>query len=250
MENWINKIHCGDALEVLKQIPDNFVDMVLTDPPFFVEQNLKKSHIKKGAWANSELQRVGFEWDKQWTGKNHFIAYMKQVYKELVRVIKEPGNLYTFCGDRFVSLFLNVLEDLGLKFKSIIIWYKTNSCPNWYKVNYNLSHEFCLFFQKGKKATFHYLDKHRMNNIIEIPILMGNERQGHPAQKPQKLIERLLSISSNEGDIILDCFSGSGTVPAVCEYSKRKWIGIDNNPKYCKLARKRLKNIQAQEILL
>jgi site-specific DNA-methyltransferase (adenine-specific)/modification methylase len=154
-------------------------------------------------------------------------------------------------------------KKLGFKLNNILTWYKVNAMPNITKRTYTHSTEFVCWFVKGKNWVFNYNEVKKFNpnktkegkdkqmrdflDFIELPIVQGKERlRGengralHPTQKPERLLELIIKASSNEKDIVLDPFFGTGTTGSVAKKLKRNWIGIENNSDYLKIAEERL----------
>ena len=154
------------------------------------------------------------------------------------------------------------LKELNYKPLNIITWRKTNPMPNITKRMLTYSTEFIVWFSKSKKWTFNYQKMKKYNfgkqlrDVWDFPSCQGEERikggdgrAAHPTQKPLKLFERLIEMTTNEGDIVLDPFMGSGTTAVACEKIKRKWIGFENNKYYIEISDKRLKELKFQSKL-
>jgi DNA modification methylase len=230
-----NYIIVGDALKELKALPTESVHLICTDPPY----NLGKDYgnnIDLKEWR--EYERFTMDW-----------------LIEANRVLKRNGSIYVFMGVRFISKLFGMLEELGLFFNGWITWHYTQGMGR--KQGYSPRHEDILFFTKSDNFTFN-LDDIRVpqkyfrkrNNMqganpgdvwqFSHVHYSNPERVNHPTQKPEALIKRIILASSNEGDLILDPFVGSGTTCIVSDHFKRKWIGIDLNPNYVEMARERI----------
>jgi len=226
----------GDSLQILKNIPSSTVDVVITDPPY----NLGKDYGN-----NHDL--IGFD---------EYIHFSRQWLKESHRILKPTGTIYVFMGVRFISYLYNILDiELKFYFNSWITWHYTQGLGK--TKGFSPRHDDILMFTKSKKFNF-YLDSIRVpqkyyrsvNNMRGANpgdvwqfshIHYCNEnRQNHPTQKPEGLIERMVLASSKESDLIVDPFVGSGTTLRVCQQLKRNCIGIELNPKYIELAKLRL----------
>lgn len=227
----------GDAVKKLKEFEDESVDLVITDPPY----NLGKEFGEK-----SELK--DFE---------EYIEFTKNWTKECKRILKHSGTIYSFMGFRFISYLYQILEDdLGLNFNNWIVWHYTQGMGR--RKGFSPRHDDILIFTKSNDFNF-YLDNIRIpqkyyrerNNMrganpgdvwgfSHVHYCQGN-RQKHPTQKPEGLIERLVLASSKEGDIVLDPFSGSGTTLRVCQQLERECYGIEKNHEYVEMTKERLK---------
>jgi DNA modification methylase len=246
MEISTNVIYCGDNLEILRNLPDNYVDLIYADPPFFSGRNYEV------IWKdNAELR----QFDDRFEGKiNTYKEWMKQRLQQCHRVLKPTGSMYLHC-DWHANAHLRLLMDEVFgenNFQNEIIWnygLGGSSPKRWQR-----KHDNILFYSKSTKWVF---NPHMVNatsqrmvgqlkkddDVWDIPSLnnMAKERLGYPTQKPECLLERIIEASSNKGDLILDPFCGCGTAIAVAHQLQRKWIGIDVSPTACRVMQKRLK---------
>jgi len=221
----INHIYHGDTLEILKTFPDESVNMILTD--------------RRSGKKSKELNYDFGLWD-QFKTRKEFLVWTEKWIKECFRILKPTGNFVSFFSKNEISHFEDILNKYGYV-RQTLVWHKTNPVPLIFKFGFMSSVEFMSWAtkQKGAKHTFNYkLGQH--HNFIETPICMGSERTKHPAQKPMKVISWLINYLSNEKDIVLDPFLGSGTTAVVAKKLGRKYIGIELSEKYTKIAKKRL----------
>jgi len=233
-----------DALELLKQMSDQSVDLVLTDPPYF-NQGTQKKYSRKG---HKDVNTNFGDWDK-FESDEDYIKWMKIVICELCRVLKDNGSLWIFTNDRYISYLRHFIRDIeGMNYASTIIWHKYNSPPRFImKAGFISSMEMIMFAYKGKKPIFNKPKIFKeMFNVWITPQTPSGERLGHPTQKPISLISKIIETSSNSGDLVFDCFNGSGTTTLVCKQLNRKYIGVELSEEYCKMAEKRL----SQNVLL
>jgi DNA modification methylase len=216
----INKIYCMDALEFLKQMPDQSVDLVLTDPPY----NASNSNIE---FPDKHWKSISEEWDKDFK-----IDFMYEVE----RVLRLGGSCIVFCSYHTLKQYLNFEK---LKLQQILHWVKDNPVPAFMKV-YTYSCEYALWYvKKGRPYTFN--KQFAKTNVIKTPMKDKGVNRYHPCQKTYSIIRPLLQVHSNEGDLILDCFIGSGTTAVVSKQLKRSFIGCDISQEYCKIAEKRVR---------
>jgi len=237
IEELKNKIICNDCLKFLPKIPDNSIDLVLTDPPYELDwrQSINFKNRKSMFHHKKETQK----WDKE----------VKELYpilfKEFDRIVKFNGSILIFTRSEYITWAVEEAKKNNFDNKATIIWHKTNPIPRVRKKNYLSSIETILWIarynEKKCPFTFNFKTQNEMHNFIEMPLCGGKERTEHPTQKPLKLIEHLLEIHSNENDIILDPFIGSGTTAVACKRLKRNYIGIEKNKEYCKMAEDRLR---------
>ena len=230
------ELYEGDALELLKAHQKNSVDLIIADPPY----NLGKDY---GNNRDSKLFDEYLQFTRSWT-------------KEAHRVLKKDGTIYVFMGVRFISYLYDILDrELGFYFNSWICWHYTQGLGK--KIGFSPRHDDILMFTKSLAYTFnldgvrvpqkYYRARNNMRGANPGDVWTFSHvhychpnRQTHPTQKPEGLIERMVLTSSKEGDQVLDPFFGSGTTLRVCQQLNRKCIGFELNPEYVNLARSRL----------
>lgn len=228
---------CGDAIEEMKKIPDNSIHLIVTDPPY----NLNKDY-------GNNTDNLEF---------NDYLEFSRQWLKEAKRVLTDNGSIYVFMGMKYISYIYSILEqELSMTFNSWITWYYTQGIGK--TKGFSPRHDDILLFTKSPKKFVFNLDDIRIpqkyyrsvnnmrganpGNVWEFSHMhyCNKNRKKHPTQKPEGLFERMILASSNEGDMILDPFVGSGTALRVCQQTNRNGIGIDINPEYTDMARDRL----------
>lgn len=217
IEQYINKIINADCLNILKQLPSKSIDLVLTDPPY----NASNSSL---GYSEKSYKTINQNWDKDFT-----LDFLQIVESK----IKDNGSMLVFCSYHLLADYLNTAK---LKLQQIIHWAKYNPFPAIAKV-YTQNVEYILWFRNTKPYTFN--KGFSGQNIIYTNILNGKENNGHPAQKPLELIEKLLNVHSNGNDLILDCFSGSGTTAIACHNLNRNFICIEKDKDYYEKSVKR-----------
>ena len=236
----------GDCLEVMKDIPDKSIDLILTDPPYLISK--KSGFNSGGAWNNAEDKRLQKtppktdfgEWDKKEI--DFFIAF-----KEFYRVLKPSGTIVCFFDIWKMHYLKQIAEENKFKQFRLIRWDKTNPVPVNSKLNYlSNATEYALTCVKGGKPTFH---SEYNPGIFKYPICSGKERTEHPTQKPLNLMQELLKIHTNDGDIVLDPFMGSGSTGVACKNLNRNFIGIELDENYFKIAEERIENYRCKENL-
>jgi len=239
-------IYNCDCLDLLKLIPDKTIDLCLTDPPYELDwrQSINFKNRKSMFHHRKETQK----WDM---GVQKLYPIL---FKELDRLIKYNGSIIIFTRSEYITWAVESGKANNFDNKATIIWHKTNPIPQVRKKNYLSSIETILWMarynEKKCPFTFNFKTQNEMHNFIEMPLCGGNERTKHPTQKPLKLIEHLIQIHSNENDIILDPFSGSGTTGLAAEKLDRRWILCDISEEYCKISEERIKNYKAQKRLI
>lgn len=172
------------------------------------------------------------------------------VLKELKRVLKPGGQIYVFCGTEQIPLYMNTFRKDWF-FRNLLLWYKTNPTPRLSKTNFVFANEYIVYAinerVKLTEVTFHFAGQSKMHNTFVSGALQGKERLRdkhnkavHPTQKPLAILKKLIEVSSNPGDVVLDPFLGVGSTAVAAKMLGRNFLGCDINPVYVKAARKRL----------
>ena len=247
MKMEVNKIYNMDCLEGMKQLEDGSIDLIIIDPPYNIS---KENDSRDRSKLNSPIMRrkkpLNYDfgdWDNM--GRKEFLEFTKAWLKECCRVLKENGTIISFFNKEDINFLGWISKRWGIRSRTYISWHKTNPVPSFRKVNYLSACEFIWIGSKGK-MTFNFKKQNEMHNFFETPNKSSYGKTKHPTEKPLKLIKHFIEIHSNENEIILDCFMGSGTTALACKQLNRKFIGFEINDKYCKMANNRLN----QEVLI
>lgn len=250
-----NKIIHGDSLRELKKFPDCTFDLIFADPPYYLQ--LPKGKRLKRA-DGSEIIPVDDEWDR-FEGYEDYDNFTESWIKECQRVLKPTGTFWVIGMYHNIFRVGKIMQDLGLWFLNDIIWVKTDALPNLNGRRFTNNHETLIWSVKDKNSkgyTFNYEFLKKMNGGKQMKdtdwvfgLCKGKERlrdengiKAHPTQKPLKLIQQVLLTASKIGDLVLDPFMGSGTTAIVATALGRRWIGIEKEEKYIRVAEKRLKD--------
>ena len=330
----LNTVYCGDCLDVMRQMEDNSVDLVLTDPPYY--QVMKQDH------AGNK-----YDWDNVWDSFEDYLSFIETCFIEFKRILKQNGSFYCFADDK-ISTYIQVVGDKYFHLENNIIWHKPNNMPikGWNNFRsfapvterilfysgevektglqeiygnrslflpikeYMLSElsksklskqdvnkllgspitgggmachffgdtdQYALpteemysklqttgFFKRGYEELRREYEELRREyeelrrpfyplknytDVWSIPITSAEERCGHPTQKPEKIIKRIIETSSRPNDIIFDPFLGSGTTAVACINTGRNFMGIEKDEDYYAIAQKRIKEAQGQSRL-
>ena len=220
----INTIINGDCLDVMRQLPDKCIDLVLTDPPYGMKY---KRHIQNP------------KFDKIINDEN--LIWLPELCENIQRISKENAHIYMFCSWHNIDIFKQVLQQY-FHFKNLLIWNKQTQGMGDLRTDFGCGYEL-ICFCTNTKNNMKTLNGKRDNNIINIK---NDINDIHPTQKPTAIIQYLCQKSSNENDLILDCFSGSGTTAIACHNLNRNFICIEKDVDYYKASVERLNNAKAQ----
>ena len=228
---WHKSVLWADSMEILKRIPDNSVDFILTDPPYNIGQHSTGNIPLQGRAAmNNDVA----EWD--------LVPFNPEEWsEEFIRILKPEGNLFIFTSYNQIGRWYNCL-DHRFDTTNFMIWHKTNPAPKVFKAGFLNSCEM-IFTCWNKGHTWHFSSQSEMHNFIESPICMRPERLSepkHPTQKPISILKRMIEIATNEGDIIFDPFMGVGSVGVAAIQLKRRYIGVEIDEAYYRAAKKRI----------
>lgn len=243
------KLLLGDCIKELKKIESESIDMIFADPPYKISndgitcKSGKIASVNKGIWDKS----LGIELDHKFN--------MKWL-KACDRVLKDDGTMWISGTYHIIHSIAFALQKMDYYIINEITWVKPNAAPNMGCRCFTASQETLLWLKKSKKAkhVFNYKFMKEMNSgkqmrsVWEIPTTPKREKkQGyHPTQKPEALLYRCIMASTNEQNIILDPFCGSGTTGVVAIKNRRNFIGIDTNEEYLILTKERI-NVHSEE---
>lgn len=220
----IRLVH-NDCLKVMDALPENCVDLILTDPPYKTIRGGDSGNRPKGMLSGN---RKLFEHQTD----INISEWMPKLY----RVLKEGSHAYIFTNSLNLTEMLVESEKVGFKLHNVLVWEKNNCTPSQF---YMKNCEYVLFLRKGKAKWINDIGGsktvHKFNNII------GNKT--HPCEKPVDLLEFYIKNSTKENDLVLDPFMGTGSCGVACKNSNRKFIGIEKDEQYFNVAKKRIEEV-------
>lgn len=214
----INKIYNEDCLEGIQKIASASIDTIITDPPYFIGMT---HNGKKGIYNDLIIMKPFFD----------------SLFSEFSRVIKENGKVYIFCDWRTYAFYYPLLLK-HISVRNMLVWDKISGPGS----SYAFTHELILFAEKDTP----YM---KGSNIFRIPGFSAGAKKTngemlHPTQKPVEVIEKLITDSTKEGDLVLDCFMGSGTTAVAAKKLNRNFIGFEIQEKYITISENRLKQVE------
>lgn len=212
-------LYNGDCLEVMDKLIEQGVkvDCILTDPPYGMNY---KSNYRKDKY--------------EVITNDNDLSFLDDLFIKLDSILKDNSHIYMFCSWHNVDVFKQEFEKY-FKLKNILVWEKNNTSMGDLKGSYAPKHEFILFGHKGR----------RERNGFRYPDVLKANRTGnklHPTQKPVDLLQLLILQSSNENDVVLDPFMGSGSTGVACVNTNRKFIGIELDKNYFEITKGRIEN--------
>jgi modification methylase len=233
---YLNKIICGDSLEVMRKMPSESIDLMVTSPPYNLKNstgNGMKAGTKTGRWANNPLQN-GYAHHNDEMPHDKYVEWQRACLTEVMRLLKDDGAIFYNHKRRVQGGIMQDRDDIvnGFPVRQIIIWKRAggfNFNPGYFVPSYEVIYLICK--PKFKLAP----KKNGYTDVWEFPQEMKNK---HPAPFPIGLPHRC--IESTTAQVILDPFLGSGTTALVAKQLGRNYIGIDISPEYCETAQARI----------
>lgn len=238
-------LYNGDCIKILPSLKDKY-DLVFADPPYFLSNggltinNGKVTSVNKAKWDSLKHIKSLDNFNREW------LSVVREKMKE---------NATIWISGTYHNIFSvgNILKELNFRILNIITWKKPNPPPNFSKRFFTYSTEQIIWARKNDKIP-HYFNYDlmkemngckQMKDVWEINSVTKEEKKfgKHPVQKPLKLLERIILASSQNGDIVLDPFTGSSTTGIAAITNKRRFIGIDTRKSYLNISVRRIENI-------
>lgn len=222
------KLWRGDCLELMKDIPDNSVDLILTDPPY------KTTSRGSSGGTGGMLKSDDF---KKGNAFKHNAITFDEWLPECFRVLKEGSHAYFMTNNKNLLRMLKAVESAGFNIFKTLVWAKNTAITNMYYMD---SHEYIIFCRKGKAI--------KINNCGTKSVMFFDNPKNkvHPTEKPVGLMTQLIENSTNDSDVVLDLFMGSGSTGVACAKTNRNFIGIELDRDYYDIAVNRIN--EAKEI--
>lgn len=215
-------IYNEDCIESMKKIPDESIDLIITDPPYLMKY---KTNYRKDK-HHKFCSEIDGDDDPE---------LIKTYIKECYRIMKNDSACYMFCNSNKVDVFKRQLEKVGFNIKNMIVWVKNNWTAGDLKASYGKQYELILYVNKGRR----FINGSRLTDVWEFPRVSWS-KQLHQNQKPVELIKQCIEKSSDPGAIVFDGFMGSGTTAIACIDTDRHYIGYELDPEYYKVANNRI----------
>ena len=241
----------GDCIAEMAMLPDRSVDMIFADPPYNLQLGGDLFRPEGG-----KVDACDDDWDK-FDSLGAYDDFTREWLEQARRILKDDGTIWVIGSYHNIYRVGSLLQDEGFWILNDIVWRKSNPMPNFRGTRFTNAHETLLWCAKDEKAryTFNYRAMKALNDDLQmrsdwvLPICSGSERvkdeagdKAHPTQKPESLLYRILLACTKPGDVVLDPFFGTGTTGAVARRLGRKWIGIERERAYVKVARARIES--------
>jgi modification methylase len=245
----LDQILRDDCIRAMSQLPAKSIDCIFADPPYNLQ--LGGDLFRPDG---SQVDAVDDEWDK-FDSYASYDRFTQAWLAEARRILKDDGTIWVIGSYHNIFRVGAAIQDEGFWILNDIVWRKANPMPNFKGTRFTNAHETLIWAAKGEKAryTFNYQAMKALNDDLQmrsdwsLPICSGAERlkndegdKAHPTQKPEALLYRLLLATTKPGDVVLDPFFGTGTTGAVAKRLGRRWIGIEREPAYVRVARERI----------
>jgi modification methylase len=241
-------------VEKMRALPEGCADLIFADPPYNLQL---KNELRRP--DNSKVDAVDDNWD-QFSSFAEYDRFTREWLTEARRVLKDTGALWVIGSYHNIFRVGAILQNLGFWVLNDVVWRKTNPMPNFRGRRFTNAHETLIWAAKSanqKSYTFNYEAMKALNDEVQmrsdwtLPICSGGERlkdedgrKAHSTQKPESLLYRVILSSTKQGDVVLDPFFGSGTTGAVARKLGRRFIGIERDKDYAKLARSRIADLE------
>ena len=218
----LNKIYNGDCIVGMQSLSSCSIDLVVTDPPYLMKY--KTNHRKN----------KHHKFCREIAGDNDF-GFIEAYIKECYRVLKDNSAMYMFCNAKQIAFFINMAKDVGFKLKNIIIWVKNEHTAGDLYAAFGKKYEFILLLNKGRRI----FNGKRLTDVWSFSRVPW-QHQIHQNQKPLALLEQCIKCHSDEDDVVLDGFMGSGSTAIAARNLGRRFIGWEIDKEYYDIAQKRL----------
>ncbi|MBK0401016.1 site-specific DNA-methyltransferase [Limibaculum sp. M0105] len=252
----LDTVLVGDCVSHLAALPEGSADLVFADPPYNLQ--LRGDLHRPN---NSLVDAVDDDWDK-FDNFAAYDAFTRAWLSEARRVLKPDGGLWVIGSYHNIFRVGAILQDLGFWILNDVVWRKTNPMPNFRGKRFCNAHETLIWAAKSEdaKPTFNYEALKELNEGLQmrsdwvLPICSGGERlkdpegqKAHPTQKPEALLHRVILGTTHPGDVIVDPFFGTGTTGSVAKRLGRKFVGIEREERYARVARARIDSVTVHD---
>lgn len=223
----LNYIDCCDCLDGLREVPDHSVDLIVTDPPYF----LSMGH----AGSKTNAQSVQLNSNRAFNDLAICTPFYRQLFEEFARVLKETGSFYFFTDWRGYAYYFPMIN-AALPVRNLIVWDKKSGPGSFY----SFAHELIIFGTYRSKTKAGVGSNVWREAAFSSGARSTDGEKVHPTQKPVALLTRMIEDSTEPGAVVLDTFMGSGTTAVACLKSGRQFIGFELDEQYHAIAQQRI----------
>lgn len=223
----LNYIDCCDCLDGLREVPDQSVDLIVTDPPYF----LSMGH----AGSKTNAQSVQLNSNRAFNDLAICTPFYRQLFEEFARVLKETGSFYFFTDWRGYAYYFPMIN-AALPVRNLIVWDKKSGPGSFY----SFAHELIIFGTYRSKTKAGVGSNVWREAAFSSGARSTDGEKVHPTQKPVALLTRMIEDSTEPGAVVLDTFMGSGTTAVACLKSGRQFIGFELDEQYHAIAQQRI----------
>jgi modification methylase len=251
----LDEILVGDCIELMRALPASSVDLVFADPPYNLQLGGELMRPD-----NSHVAAVTEEWDR-FESFAAYDAFTRSWLEAARRILKPDGAIWVIGSYHNIFRVGAAIQDLGFWILNDVVWNKSNPMPNFKGTRLANAHETLIWAARSrgqKRYTFNYDALKCANDDVQmrsdwwtLPICQGSERlrgddgrKAHPTQKPEALLHRILVGTTHPGGVVLDPFFGTGTTGAVARLLDRRFIGLERDPDYAEIARRRIARVR------
>lgn len=237
----LNCIYNMDCLEGMKLIGNDSVDLIVTDPPYYIESlqsNLKDSNTLR----HSNKNNVFFDEFDHFESLDAYKNFIEKCLWQFQRILKPMKQVYMFFSYYHIDWGISLIKQVGFRFYKPLIWYKPDTMglfPNQYGCNY----EVILWFRKKGNGIYTNNIGCSQRDVFMAYSTANSTRKDagyHPTPKPKSIIRQLIKNGSNENDLIFDAFMGSGTTAVCAKETNRNYLGFEISERYLNICNKRL----------
>ncbi len=237
-------LYNDDCVEIMRSMDDNSIDCIITDPPynlgnFMMSRNTNMVKMRKNSFAYAGWDNMEY---------SDWVVQMDDFFKECHRILKKRGTLILFMSIIKVESIIKLAEKNKFYYKTTGIWHKKNPMPRNMNLQFVNSIECWIYLiNESTSGTFNNNGK-LIHDFLESSLCPASEKKcgKHPTQKPLSIMKKLIEYTTNEGDIVLDPFMGSGSTCVACASTGRKAIGIEINKQYYDIATARIQQIKKE----
>jgi len=235
-------LYFGDALTELDNIPNESVDLIVTDPPYMISRKDKitRNVMGMGAYRRSMDISLDFgQWD-HFESLEEYIQFTKVWVSKAFSKLKDGGWMCIFFDMMKIYILEDISQEIGITPKTIFVWAKTNAPPHFRSMNFVSATEFIWCGEKGNMKMKNFRSQPEMYNYMLYPNKTGFGESDHPTEKPVALLKRLIMPTTVEDDVVLDPFMGSGSTGVASMLLNRKFIGIEKDQHFYEQGKSRI----------